>query len=202
MKRSVDKSKKLPAFALDLPALRLLIADLTEVFSGGTPNLTLRISLKGEELKFEGLDELEDYAAKLPSTLRSLTWLMLDYESGRVCRLRGGGRWFLEPVEVVTSASNEAWCAGAIAIVEAHARRNKRWYFFLKGWTLWLLAFTLGLVPMLGGLLHLNILRNAITDVSWFALSILLWIMYFTYGSLFPQHVIMVRTEETWLRRY
>ena len=188
MRRRIDRSKKLPAFALDLPALRLLIAELTEVFSDCVPTLFIEISLKGEELEFRGLDELEAYAARLPSTVTSLSWRMSDYDSGRMCRLRRRDA----SIEVGTSASGEAWCAGAIALVETHATRNKLWYSFLTRWVVWLCPIILAFAPLLSYFL-LHRVMSIRANIQLFVLQLLLWTIYLSYNRLLPRHVLVMK---------
>jgi len=159
-------------------------------------NLTIEIERRGEDLEFNSIDELETYAPNLPARVNTMKWRVYDFP--RSCRLQPT---FFVGLGVVASAPTEAWCAGAIAVVETHAKRNRLWYSWIQPWIVWLVALILGFVPLLSDRL-LNRPMSTPAGAALIALQTLFWTIYFSYGRLLPRHVLVLRIEESWLRRY
>jgi hypothetical protein len=199
MKRTVDRSKNLPAFQLDLPGLRLLIEELLSVVGAGRPRLKIELSLKGEELKFSSIEELESYAPKLPAQILGFDVSCWDFEQDRHCSLRSG---LFTGSTVHARAPDEAWCAGAIAIVEKHAFTNRQWYRFFRRWHFWLVAVVLGILPGLGLVFHRNIINDKASIVTLTVIVVLSWVLYFSFNRLFPAKKLIVRLHENWFRQY
>ena len=195
MKRTVSRSKSLPAYALDIPNLCLLMDDLFKL-AAGEPNLTIEIQRKGEALKFKSVGDLEAYSSNLPARITNMTWRFYDFPD-RSCYLKST---FLVGSGVTASAESEAWCAGAIAVVETHARRNKLWYSFIHRWTVWLLPSIILFLPLSLTTFHRPMSYVGLASVI--ALAVLFWIIFYSYERLLPRHVLVIRREENWLKRY
>jgi hypothetical protein len=172
------------------------MTDLFEL-AEGEPSLTIEIVRKGENLEFNSIDELETYGHNLPAKITTMKWCMYDLPD-RSCRLEST---FIVGLAVVATAATEVWCASAIAVVESHVIRNKLWYSFIQRWILLLPALILGFVPLLSDrFLHHPMSTVAIASVV--VLQYLFWAIYLSHNRLLPRHVLVIRLEENWLRRY
>jgi hypothetical protein len=200
MKRSIDRSKRLPAFQVDLPALKLFAGDVARVFAGTKPSMRICLSLRGEKLEFVDIEELELHGPELPGRVSGFEMSWLDYGNDRNCRLGSsiGGSGM-----VYASAPDEAWCAGVIAVVEKHARANRKWWAFLRSWHVWLCTMVLAVLPSLAKWIFHR--TSPITEaffVAWFVLLVLSWVLWFRFERLFPPRTLLIRAHEKWFRRH
>src|SRR2546425_686587 len=151
MKREVTRSRRLPAFRIDLAVLETLVDRLASLFPMKELYQLHTIKLDNEEIKFKTVDEVRN-CSDLPFIVTSFG-LYLS-EGGRTIHIRTG--FMGGSVEISATAENAAWCAGAVETTYAFLRNYRRWYWWFRGWPIGLLAFgSLNLYGLLI-LLHLR----------------------------------------------
>jgi len=202
MKRSVRRDESLPAFKCDVPALGTAIASLLEQFSDGDPRLSIQVSLGHEELSFVSTDEILAVASSLPSTVYDVTILVFDSSNGRQ-RYASLTARYDDSLSISAKAESEAWCAGVTEVIRAFAVRHRRWYGALRSWVVWAAAIMMTIGPLfVPSVAKRPVSSLGWADVPWFVTLGALWALSFGYRRVFRPFTLVVRHDESWMRKY
>ena len=216
MKRTLIRAYQLPAFRTDLAGLEALVATLVKEFEPEKPRVYLEVTLPGERLEFGSFDEMRS-APGLPPRLTVL-WISIrdrfmsdragDDDRDRSCSIRLSAS---SQANVTAEAQSAAWAAGLIETVKEFAARNKVWYGPLRPWVVVVVSFAFSLLPAVFAFSPLApdpflTVRPKFTlgplALPWALAMITLWALMFRFPRLFPQAVVVVRDEHSWIRRH
>lgn len=200
MKREVEREESLGAFRIDLASLELLVTRLRNHFAKPEfVRLSIDITLPGEKLEFESVDELRAYE-NLPNSISKMRiWLS---GGGHRIVIRVGSSFF-DQAKVSAQAESGAWCAGALAVATEALRAHQRWYSSFRAWPFGVLMFGSLVVSML----LVNAIEKGKPETGFPALAALLacvvfGLLFLSRGALFPSGTLQIRTTESFLRRY
>lgn len=205
MRREVSRTRRLPAFRLDLQELGLLWSRCIALFD---PDLGARsflsVELPGERLIFNSFDELAS-CQDLPRQFTTFTLRIHgddEYVALAASRLASG-----RP-EVTASGGSEAWCAGAIETVASFVKGHRAWYGWLVVAPLGLLSFLAVFVFPIAAALYKDYTKASPVDVplaawfGWACLAIATVLVWVSRGRFFPSAAVIVREPAGYLRRY
>ena len=196
MKRNLTRSTKLPPFSIDIPKLELFVSQICELFPSGDPRLNFTAYVGSDDLTFDSTEDVKSNAAYLPN--RITRFYLSVVGDGRVVRIRVR---FTSGAEAEAEGETDVWCAGALALAQRVATDNRTWYSFLRPRYLWIAAILTGTVPpvlQLAGKLELS----TAASVAWLIVNLLLWALYFSSPRLLPHAIVVIRSEDNWLREY
>lgn len=205
MKREVERKQKLPAYAISVSQLSVLVARLTDLFQGQDKdkvNITIRITLKNEKLSFDSIDELLAYP-ELRGRVADFSVWASQYNSGRRVWLSSGSLLFDSRSTIHAEAESEAWCAGAIETVQSFLQPHKVWYhWFVVAPIGWILFF-LGNGPTVAlQFMPKGTVIDKTVAFAWFAIVLTLFVLWIGKGRLLPSSVLRVTEEDSFLRRH
>ncbi len=200
MKRSFERRSKLPAFACELATFENLLNEMAEEFPSKSPKLSISVSLSGEDLTFESIEEIRQYNA-LPSRISNLSVRLGEYaqEGTRSLSVRSG---IMDLPQVYADGPSEAWCAGLVEKTRLFARHHRRWYWFIKPWVVWLLTVVTGGFLSFGATGPEKYRLSKIGLGSLLIFWLITWYLFFSYGRIFKPMVLITNLEESWLKRY
>ncbi len=200
MKRKTSERKNLRSFRITLSEFEILERDLRALFTEDVHS-HVSVERRGEELTFDSVDELRKEEQVLPSAVEVFSFWANSWTSGdnRRVHLSTSHR----APSVSAEAPDLAWCAAAVAVCKEVSERGQRWYWWLRRWHFWLLAFSAGIAP---SVLRMGFQIDSMSTVtgaaSWGVLLVVLWAIYFAFWRIFPAATLVVRAEENWFKRY
>lgn len=202
MKRTFDREAPLPAFKIDVGDLGAILKELRPHFAGNDISISIDISLPGEDLDFNSVEELEKNQNLLPDTVTDFGFSMFSYisptERQRVSVSRFGRR-----PDVKVSSTNEAWCAGAVSIVQKYISQKNQWYASIRDWHFTTIPIVVGFLPLiLLKTAHIQMLSGYWSLASFGLLIIFSWVLPFVYYRIFPGRTLVIRNQEGWLRKH
>lgn len=200
MKREVSRDKYLPAFALNIDDLEILLSRLLTLFNEvDTIYTSIKPDLRRETLIFKNVEEIRENNGLRGQIKNFSLYLSQDDKSILV---RSG--WLLDSrPSVSTSSSNEAWCAGAVETISSFFQSKHQWYFWFVSWAIGPISIAFSSIPLLAKVLlprafHLQ----GLALYSWTLLVIVLMFLYLAKDSLLPSASIIITQEDSFLRRH
>jgi hypothetical protein len=193
MKRSFERSTKLPPFRCDLPAFESLVDEVRGALDPEKTSITLSISLEnGEQIDFEDFNELRT-APALPAQIHRVRVQLYERFGERKWGLYASDG----PAVVRVNGDSAAWCAGLEARTLDFAKRHAVWArSFVENFAL---AFT-GLIAGLSAAPVARAMSGRWIAAQLVGVAIVLY-LYFSRNRFFPQFTIDLRKEETALTR-
>lgn len=199
MKREVKRERALPAFSIGIGELEVLCKRLTEQFEKPEDvYVSIDITLPSESLEFKGVEELKQYSTLRGRITKFRLWFS---QGGRNVSIRSSSFLGSQP-EVSATAETEAWCAGALETVSAFIQSNKLWYHWFVSAPIGWIFFIFANIPNIA---FLFLPKGQSLDkpvfAGWLAITISLAMLYFFRARLLPSSVIVVTSEEGFVRR-
>jgi hypothetical protein len=200
MKREVEREVRLPAFSLERGELELLWNRITQLFTGeGSVRKSIALSLPGERLEFESMEELRQYAELRG---RATNFSIFASRGGFSVSLRTGGLFTNVPVLKVQGDS-DIWCASAIEAVMTVILRNRVWYWWLLRLPITLMLFLVALAPSTAEwLLSKKVELSPSATLAWFSVIATLGFISFTHERLLPTASLVFTNDLGFVRRY
>ena len=203
MRREIEKDAILNPTSCDLPEFGSLLRAVVAAFGASLPVPSIKVSLPGEVLEFDDIDDLLESADRLPSRITNISVGFIDHalDDSRSCWIRV---WF-GYLRVSASGTDPVWCAGVVDLARDFAQRHSRWYSYAIRRILRILSyFLIGFVVVGAGKIAW---RNLDAPTIALALAVLAAIAavlgaYIFDDRLFPSVSISVRQEPSFLKRY
>jgi hypothetical protein len=202
MKRTVNREKVIPAFAIGIGDLEALIERILKLFdSDQRIYLTIKASLPSEELQFESVADLQSYP-RLPDRIGKFS-IWVSQNGDRHISITSGSLRISPEARVSASANDEAWCAGAVETVYSFLQSQRVWYHWILslpvGWMLAAVAW----VPLLANVLvPSNDWHKTVFSTGWIATVLALTILYIGRMSYFPSALIQITKPDTFIKKY
>ncbi len=199
MKREITRTKRLPAFLIDIDEFGVLWDRLSTLFdSSERIYCNIEIKLLLETLEFDNFEELKQYA-HLKGRITKFSFRMSQNERRVSVRTSSITNSL---ADVTVYAETEAWCAGAIEIVYSFIKSHQLWYnwFFSApiGWILYLFTFIPSMIMIV---LPKNVSLNKSVVIAWISITVTLAILYFFRGKLLSSAVIQISEEEGFFKK-
>ena len=200
MKREVKRERALPAFAIGISELELLLGRLLALFDKPEDVYgSIEITLPSESLEFKNIEELKGYSELRGRITKFRVWLS---QGGRHVSIKSSSILGSRP-EVSASGDTEAWCAGALETVYSFAQTNKLWYSWFSSAPIgWVLIFLANAPTLASLLLPKGQSLSKPVFIAWMSITIALAILYLARGKLLPSAILVVTREEGFVRRH
>ena len=200
MKREVVRERRLPAFALDVGDLELLLERLLQLFDLPA-DVKTDISLKfpGERLHFESMEELKNFSG-LRGTATDFSVRMRQGNESVEIRLEG----IMNKTPYLRAESDsDLWCASAMEAAWTVIRPNRLWYNWFIRLPLTFISLVLALGPPLIGTIFPNLpsMRPAMA-IPYFAAVVAMIYLSNSKEKLLPVASIVFTKELGFIRRY
>ena len=194
MKRTTSRRQTLPAFRLTVGEAEVLERELRTLFQREV-NSHFSITMGSDECRFATVDEIRGAANTLPAVVHDFAfWVSGGIEDHRYVLFSSSGR-----PSVSVQASDYGWCAAVVATCQRATQRSKRWYSALRAWHFFILAMTAGLLPGV----PLSFVKGKVVVGPMGALAwLLLWVIFFAFNRVFPPASLVIREEESWVKRH
>ena len=200
MKRRVERSKKLPAFSVDIAELERLWARVNALFDEDERiDSRISITLPAEEIEFKSIDELKE-CTNLAGRITNFDLAL--YQNNKTVTIRGH---FLLYSQYTVSATgdNEAWCAGAVETVYLFFQSHRVWYHWLVvapiGWMLIIfMNMSAAILTYNKGILS----ADKTIVVGWTATLITLTFLFAYRKKLLPPAIIVITEEEGFIKKH
>ncbi|PIX55662.1 MAG: hypothetical protein COZ50_01565 [Zetaproteobacteria bacterium CG_4_10_14_3_um_filter_54_28] len=199
MKREVERTRKIPAFSIEIGELEALWQRLVALFeNSGDVYGSINIEFPKEKLEFKDVEELRQYPDLKGKVTNFSLWLSKD---GRRVSIRSSS--LFNPQAVVSAtAESEAWCAGALETVHSFLKSYKVWYHWFVSVPLGWVLFIFANIPSIAMLARPKDSIDKIVLIGWLAAMIALVFLYVFKGKLFPASVLRITDEESFVRRH
>ena len=171
-----------------------------ELLDGDTNQYSsMSVSLPGEELSFDSIDEF--LAAKLQ---KPITDFKLHIRAGeKIIYLRSGDslNYFSK---ISATAPSEAWCAGAIETTMSIVQNNRRWYSGLVRIPFGIILFGLLNLPIALSYMpsSLRLAPSMTSTVAWQAAIAALFLFWLFRHKLLPGAIIVSAPHESFFRKH
>lgn len=200
MRRSVDRTRNLVAFSIDVGELGVLVSKLVGLFEKPCDcNVQIHIDLsKSERLTFQAIDEIAEYK-ELTGTVSKFE--VKIYQGGRYISISSNSI-FKGVGKVTASAEDEPWCAAAVEAVHTFAILHKQWYSPIVTAPIGRIMFLVANVPTAllilpsYGYRALPWISNAM-----YALAALLLVVFIWGNSIFPAGLLRITEKDTFLKK-
>jgi len=195
MKRSFEREAKLTAFRCDLATLESFVTDLCIEFSPDKPRISINID------SFEEIKALE----MLPASIVTFSIVLSNYKEGN-SRYIYLGKATYKPY-IKAKSSSEAWCAGIVEKTKRFAQSNRPWYWFISPWIPYSLMLLCALILSYSGIgmivsKQLGTMKTASKLVTVLISLLLAGYLFFAYERIFSPIVLLVRSEESWIKKH
>lgn len=202
MRREIERSRKIPAFSIDLADLEVMFTRIEDSFDRDNDfHARISITLPSETLEFDGLEELKSYTG-LKGTITDFSFSMSDLGKRRLSFYTVGGIFDKESI-VRAYADNEAWCAGVIDVVYTYLGSHRAWYYWLFSAPVgWILPISL-YGPLIGMLFIPKEAKiNIVMLASWATIVFGLGFLLFFRIKIFHPASLRISEEEGFIRRH
>jgi len=201
MKRTIERTRQLPAFELTLADFETLVTRVSKQFE--QPDVSIRVEVGTESLQFESVNEMRSYS-DFPTKLTRLHIHVSEHWSKSASRsvmVRAAAHGsFFSYAQVDARGDDEGWCAGAVEVVYEVIRNHTRWYSGIRGWPLtvsfWgFIAATWALPAAWPDA------RDPAIQIPWIALLVAVMVLYLLRDRLMPFASLRISEREPWLKR-
>jgi hypothetical protein len=196
VKRSFERSLKLPPFSCDLAAFESLVNEIRGSMDPAASTLSLSVTIPdGQLIEVASFDELRT-VERLPGRIRQAEVRILEMlPNGR--RSWNFFTWSGEP-RVLIKGDSAAWCAGLADRTAAFANQHRTWARWFIEWGSLLFTAAVGGLSLTatGQVLPLQ------GKVPLMVAVVIVIYLYFARDRFFPTFIVELRNEEGFLTRH